>query len=268
MKHFDIDSIDNRDPAAIDRIYRLLQWPLERYFRAKVRGLERIPTGPGLYVGNHSSGVLIWDSFLFAGAVYRELGLEQVPYGLGHEVAISLPLFHQIIVPLGAVRASHDNAHKLFRSGRKVIVYPGGDLDAMRPYARRNEVIFGGRRGYIRLALRAGVPIIPVVSAGSHETFMILDQMNWLRVIPGLDRLLRAKVWPTTLSMPWGITPGPPLVYLPFPARILIEVLDPIDFDQRGEAAAKDEGYVTACAARVERSMQRALERLAQERRR
>jgi len=267
LRRYDIDSTDNRDPRFVDLLQRWTYPLMRRYFRAEVRGIDRIPEGAGLYVGNHSSGIMLFDSFIFAGAVYQQRGLGEVPYGLGHEVAISLPLLHQFIVPLGAVRASHGNAHRLFSLGRKVMVYPGGDLDAMRPFWRRDEVVFGGRRGYLRLALREGVPIIPVVSAGSHETFMILDEKNWLRLVPGLDRLLRAKVWPTTLSIPWGLTPGLPLFYIPFPARILIEVLEPLRFERSGPAAADDEPYLDQCAAAVEQTMQRALARLARERR-
>jgi len=262
LRRYDIDSLGNRDPELIDWLCRWLCPLLERYFRAEVRGVERIPPGPGLYVGNHNSGLLTPDSFILGGAVYRVHGLEAVPYGLGHEVAIQLPLVHQIVVPLGAVRASHDTAHRLFQRGMKVIVYPGGDLEAMRPFRDRDRIVFGGRRGYIRLALREGVPIIPVVAAGAHATFIILDRRNWLAPF-GLDRLLRIKVWPTTLSLPWGITLGAPLPYLPLPTRILIEVLPPIRFDRRGAEAAGDEELVGECARQVETAMQGALTRLA-----
>ncbi len=264
---YDIDSLDNRDPELIDRAYRLLARPLERYFRARVRGLERIPPGAGLYVGNHSSALLTPDSFLFGAAVYRRFGLRECPYGLAHEVAMRLPFAHQLIVPLGAVRASHENARRLFARGDKVLVYPGGDVDSMRPYRERNRVVFGGRRGYLRLALREGVPLVPVVPAGSHGTLLILDDLRPLASLLGLDRLLRAKVWPLALSVPWGLTLGPPLVYLPLPVKIWIEVLEPIRFERAGEEAAGDERYLAECAARVEGTMQTALERLDAERR-
>jgi len=267
LPRYDIDSLENRDPALIDRAYRLVARPLERYFRSQVRGLERIPPGAGLFVGNHSSAMLTPDSFLFGAALYRRFGLRECPFGLGHEIAIQLPILHQIIVPLGAVRASHENAHRLFERGHKVLVYPGGDLDAMRPFRDRNRVVFGGRRGYLRLALRERVPLIPVVSAGAHGTLLILDDLRPLAESLGLARLLRVKVWPLTLSIPWGLTLGPPILYLPLPVRIWIEVLEPIRFERGGEEAAADEDYLSACAEHVEGTMQAALERLDAERR-
>jgi len=263
---YDIDSNDNRDPVLLARLARFVDAVMRPYFRAEVRGLDRIPRGAALYVGNHNGGIMTFDSFLFGAAVLRERGIEDVPYGLGHEVAISMPPVHQMIVPLGAVRASHDNARRLFARGHKVLVYPGGDLEAMRPYRDRDRIVFGGRRGYIRLALREGVPVVPVVAAGAHATLRILDDLRWLARWTGAARHLRIKVWPLSLSIPWGISLVPAFPYWPWPTKILIEALEPMVFDRRGEEASLDEEYVAACAERVESAMQRALDRLAAER--
>jgi len=266
FRKYDLDSMDNRDPDLVEGLFRLINKPLQTYFKSEVRGLDRIPPGAGLYVGNHNGGLLSADSFIFGGAVFGRLGLDDTPYGLAHEVAVSLPVLHQLLVPLGAVRASHRNAHRLFKRGRKVLVYPGGDLEAMRPSRHRDRLVFGGRTGYVRLALRGGVPIIPVVASGAHDTFYIFDDMRWLATLMGLDRMLRVGVWPLTFSIPWGMTIGPAPPYIPFPTRIVIEVLEPIRFRPRHTDAVDDDDYVARCAARVETAMQRALNRLAKER--
>jgi 1-acyl-sn-glycerol-3-phosphate acyltransferase len=264
---YDIDSLDNRDPLLIDRLCRWFSRPLLRYFRAEVRGLERVPSGSALFVGNHSSGLLVPDTLVLGAALYAAHGLGGLPFGLAHEVAIRIPGIHHIIVPCGAVRASHEHAHRLFSRGDKVIVYPGGDLESGRPFRDRDRIVFGGRRGYIRLALRARVPIVPVVCAGGHATFIILHDgrfiARWLR----LDRLLRSEVWPITLSIPWGLTVGPLVAFIPYPTRILTEILEPIRLQPDGPEAARDEAHVEHCAARVEATMQTVLDRLARERR-
>jgi 1-acyl-sn-glycerol-3-phosphate acyltransferase len=264
---YDIDSLDNRDPKVIESLHRWLAAPLRRYFRAQVRGLERIPDGPALLVGNHSSGIITPDLFVFGAALYEARGLAGLPYGLAHEVAMRLPVAHQIIVPCGAVRASHENARRLFARGEKILVYPGGDLEAMRPFRHRDRIVFGGRRGYVRLALRERVPIVPVVTAGSHATFIILHDGRFLARWLGLKRLLRIEVWPITLSIPWGLTIGPVLVYLPYPTRMQLEVGEPIRLVPDGSEAACDEEHVRRCAERVEGAMQRMLDRLAAGRR-
>ncbi len=265
---YDIDSIENRDPRSVERFARWVKATITRYHRAEVRGLERISTGGALYVGNHSSFAYTPDTWILGAAVYYQRGLKDVPYGLAHEVILGSPLVNRAISPLGAVRASHANGERLLRSGKKVLVYPGGDLDAMRPFRKRNEVVFGTRTGFVRLAVRTGVPIIPVVAAGAHSTFIILDDLQWLARLSGAARVFRVKVWPLTLSIPWGLTLGPPLPWLPFPSKILIEVLDPITLDHLEPADADNPELMRETADQIRNTMQAALSRLAAERRR
>lgn len=265
---YDIDSLENRDPAFFKKLSEVAGPVLWRYFKPVVRGFEKIPKEGALYVGNHNGGFLPLDTFIFAIAVFRECGPDEIPYWLGHEIAIRMPVVHQISVPGGAVRASHENAHRLFAKGKKIMVYPGGDLDAMRSFRQRNRIVFGQRRGYIQLALKEKVPIVPVVAAGAHSMFVVIHDGRWLAKALKLDRLLRMKVWPITFSLPWGITPFPPPVYLPLPTRMYIEILDPISFDPVGESAASDRAYVEQCHHNVHSTMETALKRLAAERKR
>lgn len=263
---YDIDSLDQRDPERVGRFFELLEPLLERWFRPRVHGLERIPQGPALYVGNHNGGLCSADTFVLGAKVLRAHGISAMPYGLGHEVAISIPGIKQLLVPLGAVRASHENAHRLFARGDKVLVYPGGDLDSMRSYADRNRIVFGPRRGYIRLALRAGVPIVPIVAAGAHETFLVLHDGRFLARALRLDRLFRLEVFPVTLSVPWGLVVGITPPYFPMPTRIFLEVMEPVHFERTGEDAANDPAYVEECHLRVHSAMETTLTRLAADR--
>ena len=265
MRTFDVDALDNRKDAWIQRAARLAGPPLRAYFRARIRGLDRVPQSAALYVGNHNGGMLSPDSFVFVCELVRKLGMDAVPYFLAHDLPINLPGLHQAIVLGGGVRASHDNAERLLISGRKVMVYPGGDLDAMRPYRHRDRIVFGPRRGYVRLALRAGVPIVPVVAAGAHQGFYVIDDGRWLARLLRLDRL-RLEVWPITLSIPWGLTLGPPPGYFPWRTRIHIEVMDPVCFERSGPEAAGDADYVEACHRKVHGSMVVTLRRLSEER--
>ena len=267
MHHYDIDSLDNRDPAMVAAMARLVDRTLRPWLRYRIEGIDRIPEGPALYVANHNGGMLAPEAFLFGSAMFRARGIVDMPYGLGHEVAITMPLLHQIVVPLGAVRASHDNAQALFTRGHKVLVFPGGDQDAFRPFAARDEIRFGGRQGYIRLALRHSVPIVPVVTAGAHATLLILGDAQWLARALGLERRLRLKAFPVALSVPWGLTVGMLPPHLPLPVRVRARVLDPIHFDRSGSAAAEDQAYVDACDARVQAAMQGCLDELAAARR-
>ncbi|MCB9548067.1 MAG: acyltransferase family protein [Myxococcales bacterium] len=267
MRYYDIDSLDNRDPVAIARFARLVEGLVLRWHPHHLSGMERIPEGPSLFVANHSGGIWTPDSYMLGWAIYKTLGLDRMPYGLAHEVILSQPPVNQILCPLGVVRASHDNALRIFAAGRSALVYPGGDYDAMRPYSRKDEVVFGDRRGYIRLALTAGVPIVPVATVGAHEVYRVLSDMRWLARLIGADRWARLKVMPLTLSFPLGLTLGPVVPFIANPTDIRQEFLPPIYFDRSGPEAAADEAYVAACSARVQGTIQIAMTRMADARR-
>ncbi|HJL15439.1 MAG TPA: lysophospholipid acyltransferase family protein [Sandaracinaceae bacterium LLY-WYZ-13_1] len=263
----DVDSIDNREPAAIEGLARTLGPLLERWFSPEVRGLARIPEGAALYVGNHSGGFVTPDTWILGLKILRARGIQDVPYGLGHQVVMEAPGVNQVLTRLGGLEAKAENAHRVFEAGGKVLVYPGGDLDAFRPSRDRNRIVFGPRRGYVRLALREGVPIVPVVTAGAHDGWRVLSDGRALARRFGTHRFLRTDVLPVTLSLPWGVSVGAP-PYLPWPTQILIEVLEPVRFERSGAEAAADDAYVEACHRRVHGPMEATLVRLAHERHR
>lgn len=261
---YDVDSLDNRDLALMERVANRLQPLLWGWFRPTIHGLDRIPKGPALYVGNHNAGMLTPDSWVFGVAAMRAGGADAAPYGLMHEVAIAVPPIQHLAVPVGAIRACPENGLRVLQAGHKVLVYPGGDLDAMRAWRDRKRVIFGPRRGYIRLALRAGVPIVPVVAAGAHETYRVLDDGRWIASLIG--GRFRLKRWPIALSLPWGITAGPTPPHIPWRSRIVMEILPPVRFERVGDEAADDDAWVDACHETVHGLMQSALLRLHDER--
>ncbi len=263
----DPDRLDNRDPEALARFARWTWRTLRRWHRAEFFGLDRLPGGPALIVGNHNGGTMTVDSWLLMAAVFRSSGLDDMPYALGHDMVLGPPIPGAWLCGLGGVRASPDNARRVLEAGHKLLVYPGGDVEAMRPYRERDRIRFDGRKGYVRLALQSRVPIVPVVAAGAHATFLVLHSLPGLSRAIGADRWGRMKVWPATLSIPWGLTFGPAPPYLPLPTKIVCEALEPIELDPTGPEASEDEDYVAACAARVEDAMQEALTRLARYRR-
>jgi 1-acyl-sn-glycerol-3-phosphate acyltransferase len=94
---------------------------------------------------------------------------------------------------MGMIRASRDNAEKMLRSGAVVIVFPGGDYDALRPTSQQSIIDFNGRMGYVTTAIEAGAPIVPAVSIGGQETQLFLTRGAWLAKRLGLKRLTRTE---------------------------------------------------------------------------
>ncbi len=262
ISRYDADGFGERDQRRIARIADFVERIVIPYHRADMCGIARIPQGPGLYVGNHNAGMLTIDSFIFAAVVLQARGMIDLPFFLTHDLVVGNPILNQVLAPLGVVRACSENAERLFQGGYKVFDYPGGEIDAWRPYRKRDRIHFDGRRGYLRLALRNDVPIIPVVTAGAHSTFLVIDDLPWLARLLRVDKLWRIKRWPLILSLPWGLTLGPAPPHLPLPTRIRIEILDPIRFERSGKEAAEDRHYVDTCARRVEETMQRSLSQL------
>src|SRR3954447_14272166 len=157
------DPLNRRDPRYIDRTLPALPATSRIYYRADVSGLEHIPEeGPALLVGNHSGGTLIADTFVFAQEFYDRFGPDRRFHQLAHDIAARMP--GTGISRWGTVAASHDNARAAFEKGAPVLVYPGGDHETFRPTWHSDRIEFGGRKGFIRLALESGVPIVPVVA--------------------------------------------------------------------------------------------------------
>jgi|SRR5215217_52321 len=220
--------LDERDPDYIREQLPGLWMLASFYFRAEVRGLHNIPAdGPVLLVGNHSGGNMTPDTTVFTLAFNTYFGVERRFYQLAHNLVLAMPGLSRLR-KFGTVAASHENAHKALDSGAALLVYPGGDYEVHRPIWDANKVDWGGRTGYVRLALEKEVPIVPVVAIGGQETSIFLSRGERLARLLGLDRTLRLKVLPISLAIPWGLNVGDMLGHVPLPAKITVEVLPPI----------------------------------------
>src|SRR5215213_2326755 len=221
--------LDERDPDYIRETLPGLWMLASFYFRADVRGLHRIPAdGPVLLVGNHSGGNLTPDTLVFTLAFSTYFGVERALYQLAHNLVLSFPGL-SYLRKFGTVAASPENARAALQAGAAVLVYPGGDYDVHRPSWQRHRIDFGGRKGWVRLALEEDVPVVPVVAVGGQETALFLSRGERLARGLGLDRLLRLKVLPISLALPWGINVGDMLGHIPLPAKLTLEALPAID---------------------------------------
>jgi 1-acyl-sn-glycerol-3-phosphate acyltransferase len=261
-------SLDDRDPAWIETQLRWLEPIADIYFRGEVRNIERIPaSGPVLVVGNHSGGLATPDTWVFMVNFMRHFGTAREAHALAHNVVMGLPLVGTWLRRAGTLPAHPDAARAALRRGASVLVYPGGDEDVFRPWSARNQIRLAGRTGFIRLALQERVPVQPVVSIGGHETVFVASDGRRLARILGLERF-RLKALPLMVGPPWGISPGDFLLHWPLPAKITVQVGEPIDFQARfGALDARDPEVIWACYHYVERRMQSMLDTLAEERR-
>ena len=261
----DPEDVHEPDPNLADLALRLIE-VLGKYFRAEVVGLESMPAGKALVVGNHNAGITFLEP-LFLGAAWRRMtGGRDDMYYLVHDAMLALPVLGNLLMKLGNIRASHRTAEKAFAAGRKVAVFPGGNYEAFRPFRDRHKVDFRGRRGFCKLAIRNQVPIVPVLSIGGHETFFVLRRGRRLARLTGVKRYLRSESFPIFLGLPWGVGIGP-IFHFPLPAKCLVEVGEPISLAGYDTADADDPGKLGELYDTVVGRLQAMMDRRAAERR-
>ena len=253
-----------RDPAFIARYHALVAAVFERYHEGRIDGWQHVPEGAALCVANHNGGIMSPDMVALMLAWWRRFGPQAPTYGLAHDVPFLIPGLSEVLWKVGAVPAHPEHAIELLGRDAKVLVYPGGDLDAFRPHERRHQVVFGERSGFVRIALRTGAPIVPIVGAGAHEGFRVLSDGTALIRALGLKRLTRIEVLPLMLAAPWGLVVGP-MPYIPLPVRMRLRILPPMRWPELGPADADDEATVWRCREEVREAMQRGLDELVHE---
>ena len=215
---------------------------------------------PVLFVANHGFGGIIDLNVFAVGAALEDMKLSRPVTFLTHQLAWTLGV-GPIIERFGAAPASRDSAGEAFEAGRHVVVFPGGDLDAAKPFSDRNTIVFGGRSGFARLAIDQNVPIVPIVTAGAGESLLVLSDGELLARALRLDKLLRIKALPVSVSLPWGLNVGAVgmIPYLPLPTKLHTRVLPAVQLEPDEDA----EGY----AERVHSLMQTALTEMTENRR-
>jgi 1-acyl-sn-glycerol-3-phosphate acyltransferase len=245
------------------------EWFYHHYFRVQTSGWEHVPaTGKALFVGSHNGGLASPDLAMFLVDWLHRFGVERPIYGLMHpKMWQAYPPVARLATEVGALQAHPRMAMAALQAGASVLVYPGGAQDVFRPYRLRQKIHFVGRKGFIKLALREGVPIVPLISWGAHHTLVVLEDcyqqvkaLNQQGLLPWLLDL-DPEVFPIYLGLPWGLALGP-VPHVPWPVQIHTRVCEPIEFQRYGRQAAQDVEYVQACYDQVVAHMQTALDDL------
>ncbi len=261
-------SLQGRDPEVLRQILPLMSWVYHYYYRVSTDGWEHIPTDqPVMFIGSHNGGLAAPDMHMMLYDWCCRFGTEKPLYGLMHpSVWQASPVGAQLATQMGAVRAHPRMGLAALSQKASIVVYPGGAQDVFRPYALRHKICFYNRKGFIKLALKKGVPIVPMISTGAHSNLIVLGDlypqvqqlhewgMPWLM---GID----PEVFPVYLGLPWGLAVGP-VPHIPLPIKIHTRICKPIEFQRYGADASKDRRYVEDCYQQVTTRMQAELDAL------
>jgi 1-acyl-sn-glycerol-3-phosphate acyltransferase len=252
------------DPGFIQLQQPHWNFALDHYFRLEVSGWSRLPEPPALLIGVHAGGIIPIDAYAFGYAWTRRFGRIRPLHGTAHDFLMQAPGLGDYLRRIGVVPASREGVTMALEAQHDVIVYPGGDIDSLRPWTKRDEVVFAGRRGFVRQAIRSQVPIVPVAQSGAADTLIVLTAGRRLAKLFQLDKLFRAKAFPISFGFPLGIAPGV-LPQIPLPAKLRSEILQPVDVGDDPERD-DDDDFVTQKYNEVVRSLQAGMRRLARKR--
>lgn len=259
------------DPEFAEKINPFLEGLYNYYFRCEVTGWENVPDGKVLFVGNHN-GLLTFEVLMLFYAWWQQFGPARRALGLAHSVALNNPFFRWIIPRIGAIPADPDLAAEAFEREYSLLVYPGGEKESFRPYKLRKKIDFYQRKGFIRLALRAKVPLVPIVSIGAHESYVILHRGEEIAEKLGLKDKFRLHGFPITfrsIFFFWCLATGVftffPLllapvafasIFIPMPAKMTFRVLPPIDCAALVDPAKSEEENLQFIYDHVLKTMQ------------
>ncbi|MFZ0666871.1 MAG: lysophospholipid acyltransferase family protein [Acidimicrobiales bacterium] len=206
----------------VRRIVRSMYSPLyKHWFRVEWEGLEKIPeSGGALLICNHA-GAIPSDAPVIMHGIEEELG--RPVYGMADFFFRRVPWLGTAWSRAGGLSAHPDNALRLLRDqGQLALVFPEGTKGPSKTYSEKYQLRRFGRGGFVEIAMRAGVPVVPIVCIGAEESMPIMFRLS------SAAKMLRVPYVPVTANM---LLLGPFGVLGYFPAKFKLRVLDPVRFD-------------------------------------
>ncbi len=253
-----------------ERFMRNVQNPVfnflcDHYFRLEIDGWHRIPDEPSLLIGIHSGGSLTMDAWTLVHAWHRHFEGRRILHGTAHDLLMAAPLLGDYFKAVGVIPASRSGVTAALAAGHDVVVWPGGEQDAMRNWRHRDQALLARRKGFVRQAIRSGVPIVPVATVGGHDTVFVLSEGRFLARWTGLGKRLRGATMPIIAGFPFPLAIEILPAHVPLPAKIRTEFLDPIRVDT-DPGRLDDSDYVDSIYDQVQGAIQAGMDRLAKRR--
>ena len=224
--------------------------PIYKYwFRVEWEGFEHLPEeGGALLVANHA-GAIPSDAPSIMHGIEKDLG--RPVYGLAENLFRTMPVVGTLWSRSGGVAAHPDNAYRLLHDEEQlVLVFPEGTKGTGKHYRDRYQLRRFGRGGFVEIAMRAGVPVIPIAVMGAEETMPILFKS------PRLAKMLNIPYFPVTANM---LAFGPAGLVAYLPAKFRIRVLPPVYFDVPPNQERYSRSRVMEESERIRRMVQDAL---------
>lgn len=230
------------EDAAVLRVASEFLGPLCRYFDVRLESAANIPDGAVMLVGNHA--LMGIDSVVLFPELYRRLN--RVPRGLALRSLFDVPVLKKVLHSVGVVEGRRDTAIELLENDEMVVTYPGGARDSIKSKDKAYELQWEGRLGFADVALRAGVPVVPVAGIGPDDVFPVLSKGLFSAPFLG-DKSYRVPLFlPIARPIPFTFRFGEPI--------------EPPEIDDGDEAGELSDMARRDFALRVQDSLQELLD--------
>jgi 1-acyl-sn-glycerol-3-phosphate acyltransferase len=205
---------------------------MRRYHRYEVEGLEHLDRRDACLLVAYHGRPIAFDLCMLTVTLHERLGY--MPHGVVHGAVESNPLMQWVSDGLGFVTGDGDAVAAAVARGEHILVQPGGTREGCRSFRHRYRVDWGERTGYLRLAIRHRLPIVPVAAAGIDDGYIGFNDGYALGKRLGVP--YRLPLW-----FGAGLTGLFPLSP-PFPVKIRQVIGEPIDPFARGRVDPDDPG--------------------------
>ncbi len=205
------------------------------YFRVEAHGIEHLPRrGAVLLAANHS-GPLPIDAFMIWADVVRRTG--RVVRPIADSFVPAMPFVWEVLAGAGAICGARANVAHVLQSGQLPLVFPEGVPGVAKPFSERYQ-LRPFRVGHAELAIRHGVPVVPIGVIGAEEQWPLLARLV------RLGRLFRVPYVPV------------PALPLPLPVHYHLHYGAPIDLRAEIGTDADDPEISGRAAARVRNAVE------------
>jgi 1-acyl-sn-glycerol-3-phosphate acyltransferase len=214
-------------PGAVKNLLVPMVFAYRHYFRAEVRGIENVPEGRVLVIGNHAGNTFAWDGAMIAMSLFLEGEPPRLVRGMAEYYLPTIPFFNVFMHRMGSVVGRPETCKQLLENEEAVMVFPEGERGFVKTYAHAYELQRFGL-GFMRLALETGTPIVPVGIVGAEE------QSPGIANPRRLGKLIGAPAFPITATFPLFGLAG----FIPLPVKFRLHYGEPLRFE--GDAGEDD----------------------------
>src|SRR3954447_1323940 len=161
--------LEGLDDSFMERQKYLWNPLMDYWFRMEIEGWEHLPEPPVLLIGIHSGAPFVWDAWTVGIQWWRRFGTDRPLHGTAHDALMAAPLIGAYFRKMGVLPAAPDSIASALEAGHDVALWPGGEIDSLRPWTDRDRAVLAGRKGFVRMAITAGGPVLATAPGGGPD---------------------------------------------------------------------------------------------------